>query len=125
MRTKLLLSLMLFCSIANAQHLFFAYDSKEVKQLLSGTLYIVPTGNKTFDDSLVASVQRNWKLTPTQVVAPADAEATIHDRTKYCITSLVFSKRKYHLKSPMDGEAVDIWSSGCAARIEKTRMTLT
>jgi hypothetical protein len=67
-----LLNLLLIGSNISAQHIGYGCESKEILNLKAATLYIVPTGDRVFDDSLAAAVQKYWKVTPVKALTSPD-----------------------------------------------------
>ncbi|HXP49944.1 MAG TPA: hypothetical protein VN922_08325, partial [Bacteroidia bacterium] len=91
MKKHLLLCFVILFKMSFAQDASVAFDSKEMKNFLSGTLYVISTGNASFDSSLASSVKQYWKMTSYQMVAKADAETYLKDESKYL---LVFVHQK-------------------------------
>lgn len=85
MKTKLFIYLIFLFGITDGQNIRYAYDSKEMKSFLAGTLYVIPTGDKNFDDSLISSIKRYWKITPYQVITGQEVESFIKDDSKWFI----------------------------------------
>jgi hypothetical protein len=104
MKTTLLLSFLLFsiASLLPAQGINYSYDSKELKGLATGTLYIIPTGDKTFDDSLISAISKYWTICPYKVLAPDEVNAAIKNQYGYFIAPTAHKDNKVVFASPAE-----------------------
>lgn len=89
MRKLAALISLITCSFVSAQRINYDNNSEEIKNLVSGTLYIVPTGDRAFDDSLIANVKKYWKICPSEALRQADADSYLSDGSKYFIAPTI------------------------------------
>jgi len=66
----------------------YAYDSPEMTGLKNSTLYIIPTGDIAFDDSMKVAFARYWKICPAKMLSQGDVEKYINDGSKYLVAPL-------------------------------------
>jgi len=90
-----------------------AFDSKPMKKFLAGSLYVLPTGDKTFDDSLILAVNQYWKITPVKVLKPDEVEKYFGDENNYFITTALFQAKgaggeHYYGYSPLNSNISSI-----------------
>lgn len=88
-----LLFILVLGNISNAQKITIAYNSKEMKALQKGTVYVLPTGDKIFDDQLDSAVARYWKITPYKIISASEAGNYLKDDANFFIAPVnMFSK---------------------------------
>lgn len=100
MKTTFLLFFLFVCIFANAQKINIAYDSKEMASLLAGPLYVIPTGDKTFDDSLISTLTKYWDVCPFKALAIEEVDAAIEDKTKNFIACMDLTRSRIAFVSP-------------------------
>jgi hypothetical protein len=110
MKKTITLLLVIIYSGIYGQHINYDYESKEIKGLISGTLYIVPTGDKQFDDSLKSAVDRYWKLTPTKALKEDELGKYFGDEKNYFIgPANMFNKAvEITLASPKEDNGIRV-----------------
>ena len=123
MKNKLLLLSIILCGIVNAQNVRYSYDSKMIEGLLSSTLYVVPTGDKAFDDSLLADTKKYWAFTDVAALAPDEVKAAFKDKTKYFIVPMGMKTQKYIIQSPLNGYVSDEYANTRAERLGEKNKT--
>jgi len=104
MKLKLLISFIVLAIVAKAQDVHYGYDSKLITGLTGATVYVMPTGDKQFDDSLLAAVKKYWTLTPVAAM-PADKVAgAFKDKTLYFIVPMgEKGMQNFFVESPFNG----------------------
>ncbi len=117
MKNKLLLSLSILCGIASAQNVRYSYDSKMIDGLLSSTLYVVPTGDRAFDDSLLADTKKYWAFTNVEALTQEEIKAAFKDKTKYFIVPMGMKTQKYVIQSPLNSYVSEGYSNTTAYRL--------
>ncbi|MGP8217215.1 MAG: hypothetical protein ACLQQ4_16715 [Bacteroidia bacterium] len=98
MKTKLLLFFLVFFGLANAQYIVANYDDDLIKELKAGPLYILPSGDKAFDDSLVSAVKKYWKICESKVPEPSEINNLLKDEKNIFIAPS-FGFNKYYPKA--------------------------
>ncbi|MDO9185030.1 MAG: hypothetical protein Q7W13_03390 [Bacteroidia bacterium] len=81
------------------------FDSKEMENLKKGPLYIVQTGDKIFDDSLKASVEKYWKISPTKTLTKNEYVKYLGDENNCFIAPL--NGRTTDVSSPISNKEID------------------
>lgn len=94
------------------QIFYSGFDSKEMENLKKGPLYIVQTGDKIFDDSLKASVERYWKISPTKTLTKNEYAKYLGDENNCFIAPLIGLTSTGFLlstdvSSPLTNKAID------------------
>lgn len=85
------------------QKILYGGDSKEIKGLLKGPIYVLLTGDKVYDDSFDSAMAKYWKVTPYKILT-ADEEL-----------NYLGSEDNYFI-APVNG-----LSSGMTSKIESPR----
>lgn len=88
------------------------FDSKEMENLKKGPLYIVQTGDKIFDDSLKASVEKYWKISPTKTLTKNEYAKYFGDENNCFIAPLISLAsngflRTTDVSSPITNKEID------------------
>lgn len=81
-----------FSSTVNAQ-MFVNYgnDEPEIQNLSKSPIHIVTTGNKAFDDALLASVEKHWKQSPShKVISKAELNKLLKDPNNFFIAAVEY-----------------------------------
>ncbi|OFY87371.1 MAG: hypothetical protein A3F72_03995 [Bacteroidetes bacterium RIFCSPLOWO2_12_FULL_35_15] len=71
-----------------SQTVNYGYDSKEIQNLQKGPLYIIPTGNKAFDDSLKTAIDKYWKISTSKTLASSEVQNALQDENNCFIAPL-------------------------------------
>ncbi|MGQ0829859.1 MAG: hypothetical protein ACT4ON_15840 [Bacteroidota bacterium] len=85
---KTALLLIMFHSALFSQEIDFNFDSKEIQDIINGTIYIIPTGNKVFDDSLKIAVEQYWKVSRFKVLLKEEVNNYLKDENNYFLAPL-------------------------------------
>lgn len=117
MKTKLfacLFATVLYASVTSAQHysalhlVYDAYNSKELQYFQNGgTLYVIMTGDKAFDDSLTSAVQHYWKVSPFKMITSADAKSVLDDKSNFYLATYSSSDYEIKFTSPNDKNGIN------------------
>ena len=82
---KIALLILVACSSMKAQYIFYTCDKSEIKKIKNDTLYIIPTGDKVFDDSLVLAVKKYWTICPSIAIKMNQVDKFLSTEDKYLI----------------------------------------
>ncbi|HTA26923.1 MAG TPA: hypothetical protein VK809_03995 [Bacteroidia bacterium] len=97
MKIKVTFLLLFFFGIAYGQD----YNSKQLLGMMQSFVYVVQTGDKPFDDSLVAAVKKYWKICPIKVLPAGDEMAAMKVKGNYFIASSYSDATTIGFGSPM------------------------
>jgi hypothetical protein len=123
MKNKLLLCLTIFCGIAGAQNVRYSYDSKMIQGLLSSTLYVIPTGDKVFDDSLLVATKKYWAFTDVESLTQQEIKNAFKDKTKYFIVPMGMKTQNYIIQSPLNSYISSDYANTMSDRLEEKNKT--
>ncbi|HTB06863.1 MAG TPA: hypothetical protein VK806_07925 [Bacteroidia bacterium] len=98
MKATLLISFLLLFGFTQAQNIKAAYDSKEIQALQKGPLYVIATGDETFDDCFQAAVAACWKIGPYKVVSTAEASNLLKDESNVFIAPVTSFEKGFACK---------------------------
>ncbi len=71
-----------------SQTIFLSYGTELMNKIKNGPLYIIPSGDKVFDDSLKTAVEKHWKFCTSKVVELSEVDSYVKDENKIFIAAL-------------------------------------
>ncbi|MDQ3047544.1 MAG: hypothetical protein M3R27_08365 [Bacteroidota bacterium] len=71
-----------------SQGVDYKYDSKHILEIKKSTIYIIPTGDKNFDDSLNYYVAKCWKVSPYKVITREEADLLLKEESNYFLAAV-------------------------------------
>ena len=71
-----------------SQGVDYQYDSKHIPEIKQATMYIIPTGDKNFDDSLNHYISKFWKITPYKIIRRDEADLLLKEESNYFLAAV-------------------------------------
>jgi hypothetical protein len=88
---KKILFLLLFIPLSLSlfsQGVDYKYNAKHITGIKQSTIYVIPTKDQAFNDSLNYYMEKFWKATPYKIISREEADALLKEESNYFLASV-------------------------------------